>query len=100
MGPDATGGNPVLVAKVNHQELQTAYLVPRRHLLLEVAQTEDPDIAFVLILEVGSLILDRSSLPDPSGTIHHEVVADIAPAVASVSIEVGSSNDLDPSGHL
>ena len=57
-------GNLVLRAKFDDQSLEATNLVARGHLSLEIAETEHADVGLVLVLHVGTLIGDGTSLPD------------------------------------
>ena len=59
-------GNLVLRAKFDDQSLKATNLVARRHLRLEITETEHADVGFVLVLHMGTLIGDGASLPDTS----------------------------------
>lgn len=60
-------------------------------LLIEVAHAQNPEIAFVLILDVSPLITQIATLPDASRSVDHEVVTNVGPSLASMSI----ANQLD-----
>ena len=49
-------------------------------LFFEVPQEHDADVVFVLVSNVGSLILERAGFPDATCTVNDVVVADITPA--------------------
>ena len=54
-------------------------------LKVKVAKTEDPDVPLVVVLDMGTLIPEFATLPDPAGAVDDEVVADVGPSLALVA---------------
>ena len=99
MGVDPRQGNPVLGTKLDDQRLESSNLISRGHLGLEVSEAQHPDVSLILMFHMGALIGHRTRLPDTAGTIDHEVVADVAPSIAAIALEMGHANELDSIRH-
>lgn len=81
---DTAGGNVVFALQLSHERYQRVELRFAGRLLIEVAQAEHTQIAFIVSTDVGTLPVCGTTLPDATGTIDCEVVPNVTPATIAV----------------
>ncbi len=68
------------------QPAQRYQLRGSRRLNFKIAQHDDAEVVLVVPLHVGTLIRQRSSLPDPPGAIHNEVIGNVRPMAIACTL--------------
>lgn len=84
MGVDAADGDAVGAGELSDETIEGGELGGGGGLDLEIAETHDAEVVFVLVFDVGTGEVRGATFPDAAGRIDDVVVADVGPLIADV----------------